>query len=130
MPPPADARLPGGEAIDLIPLAREICRRYHEEYPDEEARNGDVGVAWCEHDNRHILRWAAIGLDLEDPDYLDRQVRWLAEVLEARDFPLERLVRNLEIAAEVVAAQGLSRLEGPLMGAANMLGANRDRGKD
>ena len=33
------------------------------------------------------------------------QVAWLARVLEAREFPLERLARNLEIAAEVVMAK-------------------------
>ena len=32
---------------------------------------------------------------------LERELTWLARVLEARDFPLERLARNLEIAAEV-----------------------------
>jgi hypothetical protein len=30
------------------------------------------------------------------------EVGWLASVLEARDFPLERLARNLDIAADVV----------------------------
>jgi hypothetical protein len=32
-------------------------------------------------------------------------VAWLARVVEAREFPLERLARNLEIAAEVVMAK-------------------------
>ena len=130
MDPPAQAALPGGEWIDLVALAREICRRYREEYPDEKARYGEAGVAWCEHDNRHILRWAAVALELEEPGYLERQVRWLAEVLEARDFPLDRLVRNLEIAAELAAEEGLRPLEAPLANAANMLGANRDRRKE
>ena len=121
MPPPAEVRLPGEDAIDLIPLAREICRRYREEFPDEAERYGDAGIAWCEHDNRHILRWAAIGLELEEPGYLERQIRWLADVLEARDFPLDRLVRNLEIAAEVAAESGLSALKGPLAAVARLV---------
>ncbi|MGI8802265.1 MAG: hypothetical protein ACR2KV_08840 [Solirubrobacteraceae bacterium] len=33
---------------------------------------------------------------------LAAQVRWLARVLAARRFPLERLARDLEIAAQVV----------------------------
>ena len=34
-------------------------------------------------------------------DYEER-VAWLARILAARDFPLERLARNLEIAADVM----------------------------
>ena len=130
MPPPAEVRLPDGQAVDLIPVAREICRRYRKEHPDEQPRYGDAGAAWCEHDNRHLLRWTAIGLDLEDPHYLQRQVGWLADVLAARDFPLKRLVRNLEIAAEVAAGSGLEVLGTPLARAANMLAATRDLEKE
>jgi hypothetical protein len=98
-PPPTEARAPGGRIIDLLALAREVCRRYRAEYPDEQERYGDAGVAWCVHDNQHILNWAILaayeGLDLR------AQVSWLARVLEARDFPLDRLARDLELAADV-----------------------------
>ena len=33
---------------------------------------------------------------------LEERLAWLARVLEARDFPLPRLGRNLELAAEVI----------------------------
>jgi hypothetical protein len=86
--------------VSLVPLAEEICRRYRDEFPDEAQRYGDAGNAWCVHDNQHLLFWAASavsgGVDM------DRQVGWLADVLEARDFPLPRLARNLDIGAEVV----------------------------
>jgi hypothetical protein len=121
MPPPGEARLPGGEDIDLVALAQEICRRYREQYPDEEERYGDAGVAWCVHDNQHLLNWAAVSIDLEDPAYLERQVTWLAEVLEAREFPLERLARDLEIAARVVAERELEVMEAPLTEAAALV---------
>jgi hypothetical protein len=86
--------------LDLVALAKEICTRYRAEYPDEEGRYGDAGMAWCVHDNQHILGWAVGARDgLVD---LERELGWLAGVLSARDFPVERLVRNLEIAAEVV----------------------------
>lgn len=102
MAAPERAKLPDGDDIALAPLAEEICRRYRAEYPDEERRYGDAGIAWCIHDNQHILNWAALELaGLED---LGEQVAWLAGVLEARDFPLERLARDLEIAADVVEA--------------------------
>jgi hypothetical protein len=98
-PPPIEAKAPGGRTIDLLALAREVCRRYRAEYADEQRRYGDVGVAWCVHDNQHILNWAILaayeGLDLRT------QVSWLARILEARDFPLDRLARDLELAADV-----------------------------
>jgi len=101
-PPPEQAILVGADApIELAPLAREICRRYRDEFPDEAERYGDVGIAWCVHDNQHILNWAVGARN----GYVELQgeLAWLARVLEARDVPLDRLARNLDIAAEVVA---------------------------
>jgi hypothetical protein len=98
-PPPTEARIEGGERIDLVALAEEICDRYRAEFRDEQARYGDAGIAWCVHDTQHILNWAVGALNgfVE----LERELAWLARVLEARDFPIERLARDLEIAAEV-----------------------------
>jgi len=91
----------GGETpIDLVPLAEEICRRYRDEFPDEQERYGDAGVAWCVHDNQHVLAWA-VGSRNGYVD-LERELSWLARVLSARDFPVDRLARDLDIAAEVV----------------------------
>lgn len=89
-----------GERIDLTSLAEEICRRYQREFPDEQERYGDAGGAWCMHDNQYLLCWGAEAAD----GYLDmwQQVGWLASVLEARDYPLDRLARDLEIGADVV----------------------------
>lgn len=99
-PPPTVQSLGDGTELDLQSLAAEICDRYRAEFPDEQGRYGDAGVAWCRHDNQHLLNWAALGLrGFVD---FDRELEWLAGVLEARDFPLERLARNLEIASEVV----------------------------
>ena len=99
-PPPDQAILVGADApIELVPLAEEICRRYRDEFPDEEERYGDAGMAWCVHDNQHILNWA-VGARNGYVD-LQQELAWLARVLEARDFPLERLARNLDIAADV-----------------------------
>jgi hypothetical protein len=85
--------------LDLRRLAQEICRRYRQEFPDEQERYGDAGQEWCVHDNQHLLSWAAgeVNGHLE----LVTQVAWLAKVLEARGFPLDRLARNLDIGAEV-----------------------------
>ena len=112
-PPPETTRTRGGESVPLLPLAEEICRRYRDEFPDEQERYGDAGVAWCVHDNQHILNWAF----LDDRGFLtlDEQVAWLARVLEARDFPVKRLVRDLEIAAEVVEGHVGPEAAGPAL---------------
>ena len=101
---PIDATAPDGTELDLRDLAREICRRYRVEFPDETERYGDAGGAWCVHDNQYILHWAL--LDAQELTELSRQVAWLARVLGARDFPLDRLKRNLDLAADVVAETG------------------------
>ena len=89
-------------AVPLVPLAQEICGRYREEFPDEQERYGDAGQAWCLHDNQHLLFWGAGAVNgFVD---MEREVDWLARVLAARDFPLDRLARNLDLAAEVVQA--------------------------
>jgi hypothetical protein len=99
--PPASAWLEDGGELELLPLATEICRRYRHEFPDDRRRYGEAGNAWCVHDNQYLLCWAVEAVN----GYVDmnREVAWLARVLKARDFPLERLARNLDIGAEVVA---------------------------
>jgi hypothetical protein len=98
--PPIEAAGPDGP-IDLLTLARAVCARYRGEFPDEQERYGDAGHAWCVHDNQHLLNWAVLDVHAGVLDLLG-QVAWLARVLEARDFPLPRLARNLELDAEVV----------------------------
>lgn len=90
-----------GESLPAEPLAKEICRRYRLEFSDEQARYGDAGAAWCVHDNLYLLYWAAETVNGYD-GVMQSQVTWLAGVLEARDFPLERLARDLDIGAEVI----------------------------
>jgi hypothetical protein len=100
-PPPADAEL-AGVSIDLGPLAEAVADRYFAAHPEDLERYGaDVARAWELHDTRYLLSWA-IG-DVEGRVELDRQVAWLARILEARSFPLEHLSSNLELAAGVVA---------------------------
>ena len=102
-PAPERVTLPDGTAIDLEPLAAQVCRRYREEFPDDRDRYGEAGEAWCRHDNRHLINWAALSLS-GFVDF-DAKVSWLAQVLEARGFSLPRLARNLELAAGVVEAE-------------------------
>jgi hypothetical protein len=93
-PPPEQA---GG--LDLRTMAERITDRCGDEFPDEDVRyEPAVWRAWCRHDAQYLLQWAV--LDVEGTTSLDRQVAWLAGVLEARDFPVDRLARTLEIAGD------------------------------
>jgi len=102
---PIDVTAPDRTTVDVRALAQEVCRRYREEFPDEEQRYGDAGKAWCVHDNQYLLHWAL--LDVQGTTSLDDQVSWLGRVLAARDFPLDRLARDLELCADVIAETGL-----------------------
>lgn len=105
--PLVSSPLAGGETLDLLALATAICEKYRLEYPDEGERYGDAGIAWCVHDNQHLLNWATGTVNGE----LDirQEVAWLATVLEARGFPVDRLARDLDIGADVV----MGRVGGP-----------------
>ncbi len=98
---PEVAELPEGGQLELRASAREIARRHRAEFPDEETLYGDRGLEWCAYDNQWILAWAAA--DAAGFEKLDRQIEWLAGILDARGYPVKRLARDLEIAADVVA---------------------------
>jgi hypothetical protein len=125
MAPPtaAPSPVPGSDAdIDLIALASATCERYYAAYTDEDAVYGPVGRLWCQHDLQHLLNWAA--LDVAGAVDLDKQVTWLARILEARGFPLLRLARSLELGADVILSDlgpDASRMSTALRSAATMI---------
>jgi hypothetical protein len=86
--------------VELVPLAREICRRYALEFDDERERYGAAGEDWCMHDNQYLLAWAIQDTRDRTVDLVE-QAMWLADVLHRRGFPVDRLARNLEMAAAV-----------------------------
>jgi len=98
--PPPDQAVLNGVAVELGALCDEIADRYFARFPDDLDRYGhEVARAWEIHDTRHVLSWA-IG-DVDGHTDLDAQVTWLARVLQARNFPLEHLAANLELASDV-----------------------------
>ena len=115
-PPPRRVALADGTDVDLEALATEICACYREEFPDEHERYGEAGHLWCLHDNQHLLNWAV--LDVAGLVSLDEQAAWLAKVLEARDFPLDRLARSLELCGEIAAERIDDAVAGRLADAA------------
>ena len=99
--PPESATLPDGSSLELVPLAREIARRHRLEFPDEVDRYGDRGLEWCVYDNQWILSWSIMAAGGWGD--FGAQLRWLAGILETRGYPVHRLARDLEIAADVAA---------------------------
>jgi len=100
MPPPVTVASPTGHELDLRALAVDSCKEYDAEFPDSQERYGPAGFQWCVHDSQHLINWAA--LSLTGSVRFDEQLAWLARILEARDFPLDRLARHLELLAETV----------------------------
>ena len=104
--PPSGAPAPEtADGLDLRALALQVTERYGHEYPDEDERyDPAVWRAWCRHDAQYLLQWAV--LDGQELLSLSEQVAWLGRVLAARDFPLDRLARTLELCADVVGEEG------------------------
>jgi len=77
-----------------------VADRYYQIFDDEDDRYGPAGRDWCIYDNLYLLSWAFAARrgDLVFGD----QVTWLSRVLGARDFPLDRLQRDLQIVADVI----------------------------
>ena len=115
-PPPTAVTL-GERKIELAPLLEAIADRYFAEFPGDLERYGTAARDWELHDTAHCLNWAA--LDVRGFASLDRNIHWLASVLRARDFPVEQLARNLEIAAEVCDEQLSDAVAARLRNAAN-----------
>jgi hypothetical protein len=62
---------------------------------------GPEGQAWCDHDSRYLLAWGLEDARAQTVDCV-AQVQWLARVLTARRFPIQRLARHVELTAEVL----------------------------
>jgi hypothetical protein len=107
-PPPTEARLADGEVVWLRPVAEEVAGRFYREYPDERDRYGEAGFQWCVHDNQYLVYWASLSQDV-----FAHQLEWLAGLLEARTYPLGRLARDLEVAADVVEERWGERAAAP-----------------
>lgn len=102
--PPTDAPAPDGGRLDLVALATAICDEHLEQFPEELAERGPAARDWGIHDGQWILFWAAHD-HAGDLDLLG-QVRWLAGVLDARGYPLQRLEAFLRRCADHVPALG------------------------
>jgi hypothetical protein len=100
-PPPESETLPDGSVVALRPLAERVTAAYFDEFPDDGERYGDAGRAWCLHDTQFLLAWLIQGARLRTPIF-EQQLRWLAQLLAARGYPVGRLDRHIELVADEV----------------------------
>ena len=99
--PPEEVRRPDGSELTLRLIAERASDRHLETHADELARYGPHARDWCVHDLQWLLLWAVQDADGQGVDF-DAQVRWLASVLGARDYPLASLADALlTLAGEV-----------------------------
>lgn len=94
------ATLPDGVLLELRPLACEITDRHLRRHPEDVERYGDVAREWGIHDNQHLVNWAV--LDTRGVLSFPEQLRWLANVLGSRGYPLANLADNLQTGAQVM----------------------------
>jgi hypothetical protein len=117
-PAPATVTLVSGKVV-LAPLLEAVADRYFAEFPGDLERYGDAAREWELHDTAHCIQWAV--LDVRGFASLERNIVWLANVLDARGFPLDQLARNLELAAEVAAEPLGERVAAALNAAAELV---------
>ena len=97
MPPPTEVELPDGTVVNIRSLAERVSEIHLRRHPEDVERYGaELAHDWCVHDHQHILAWAMADLELE------RQVLWLAGVLDARGYPVPNLTDSLLTAAGVI----------------------------
>lgn len=98
--PPADATL-DGVSVDFAPLIDVVAHRYFSNGQPHGAVSEDIARRWHAHDTAYLVQWAID--DCAGYGSLERELRWLTDVLHHRNFPLDGLAANLDIIADVVA---------------------------
>jgi hypothetical protein len=86
-------------------LARAITDRLFAAQPDVLDRYGEPGRAKCLQDMRYNLEHLAAAVALGEPDLFVRYVRWLDDLLCARNIPASDVRRSLEVMQAVILAR-------------------------
>ena len=87
---------------DKEELADAVTRALYDDMPELQAKYGDSGREKCLQDLRYTIEHLIPAVDLAQPDLFVSYVRWLDELLRARNVSTREVVRSLELMERVV----------------------------
>ena len=91
--------------MDTPALAREIAEIHFARRPELRERYGERGFQHCMQDAAYHLQYLEQSLRLDNEQLFADYVRWAKIMLEARRVPVEDLIANLGIVADVVSKE-------------------------
>jgi hypothetical protein len=91
--------------MDTPTLAREIAEIHFARRPELRERYGERGFQRCVQDAAYHLQYLEQSLRLDNEQLFADYVRWAKIMLETRGVPVDDLIANLGIVAEVVSSE-------------------------
>ena len=92
---------------EVLAAADEATGRFYANHLEADERYGERGRAYATHDHAYLVGWLQTAVDLQAPDTLRRNLRWLLGLLVARGFPREWFLESLEIVTAVMLERGM-----------------------
>jgi len=83
-------------------LAEAITHSLYDEMPELTARYGSIGREKCQQDLRHTIEYLIPAVHLEEPQMFASYVRWLDDLLRARNVSTREIVRSLQLTEQIV----------------------------
>ena len=98
----AEARAASRLLADKESFARAITEALYADMPELMAKYGAAGREKCLQDMRYNLEHLIPAVDLGQPEMFAGYVRWLDDLLRARNVSTGEVVRSLELTEELV----------------------------
>ena len=83
-------------------LAEAITQSLYDEMPELTARYGSIGREKCRQDLRHTIEYLIPAVYLEEPQMFASYVRWLDDLLRARNVSTQEIVRSLQLTEQII----------------------------
>jgi hypothetical protein len=83
-------------------LAEAITQSLYVDMPELTARYGSIGREKCRQDLRHTIEHLIPGVHLAEPEMFASYVRWLDDLLRARNVSTQEIVRSLQLTEQIV----------------------------
>lgn len=98
----AEARAASRLLADKESFARAITEALYAEMPGLMAKYGEAGREKCLQDMRYNLEHLIPAVDLGQPEMFAAYVRWLDDLLRARNVSTDEVVRSLELTEALI----------------------------